>query len=151
MARWTLLRHCLNDWESFLYRARKICLLRIHALILGVTQGRSPWWARVRVSGKNRSIASQMTLLKWANLSKQEFSEKNPKYHYSYLFFFTINKGDLPLMYSCAFWCEFIDLVVFFLAVIVWPLSHSSYYEESMNTHQKTQEYIKGNSPLFIS
>ena len=36
----------------------------------------------------------------------------NAKYHYSYLFL--INKGDLPLMYSCAFWREFrIDLVVF--------------------------------------
>ena len=35
----------------------------------------------------------------------------NAKYHYSYLFFYKINKGDLPLMYSCVFWCEFIDLV----------------------------------------
>ena len=34
--------------------------------------------------------------------------------HYSYLFFYKINKGDLPLMYSCVFWCEFIDLVGFF-------------------------------------
>ena len=42
----------------------------------------------------------------------------NAKYHYSYLFFYKINKGDLPLMYSCVFWCEFIDLVGF-LAVIV--------------------------------
>ena len=37
----------------------------------------------------------------------------NAKYHYSYLFFYKINKGDLPLMYSCVFWCEFIDLVGF--------------------------------------
>ena len=103
--------------------SKENCLLRIHAVILGVTQGRSPWWARVRVSGKNRSIASQMTLLKWANLSKQEFSEKNPKYHHSYLFFFTINKGDLPLMYSCAFWCEFIDLVVFFGCYCLTPVA----------------------------
>ena len=43
---------------------------------------------------------------------------ENAKYHYSYLFFYKINKGDLPLMYSCAFWCEFIDLVGF-LAVNV--------------------------------
>ena len=50
-------------------------------------------------------------------------------------------------MHSCVFWCEFIDLVVFF-----------SYYEESdqghtitaKKTHQTTQEYIKGRSPLFI-
>ena len=42
----------------------------------------------------------------------------NAKYHYSYLFFYKINKGDLPLMYPCVFWCEFIDLVGF-LAVIV--------------------------------
>ena len=33
------------------------------------------------------------------------------------LFFYKIYKGDLPLMYSCVFWGEFIDLVVF-LAVI---------------------------------
>ena len=42
----------------------------------------------------------------------------NAKYHYSYLFLYKINKGDLPLMYLCVFWCEFIDLVGF-LAVIV--------------------------------
>ena len=36
---------------------------------------------------------------------------ENAKYHYSYYFFYKINKGDLPLMYSCAFWSEFIDLV----------------------------------------
>ena len=33
---------------------------------------------------------------------------------YSYLFFYKINKGDLPLMYSCVFCCEFIDFVGFF-------------------------------------
>ena len=39
----------------------------------------------------------------------------NAKYHYSYLLFYKVNKGDLPLMYSDCFWCEFIDLVgVFF-------------------------------------
>ena len=38
----------------------------------------------------------------------------NAKYHYSYLFFYKINKGDLPLMYSFVVWCEFIDLVGFF-------------------------------------
>ena len=35
----------------------------------------------------------------------------NAKYHHSYLFFYKIKKGDLPLVYSCVFWCEFIDLV----------------------------------------
>ena len=38
----------------------------------------------------------------------------NAKYHCSYLFFYKVNKGDAPLMYSCVFWCEFIDLVGFF-------------------------------------
>ena len=38
----------------------------------------------------------------------------NAKYHYSYLFFYKINKGDLHLMYSWVFWREFIDLVGFF-------------------------------------
>ena len=33
------------------------------------------------------------------------------------LIFYKMYKGDLPLMYSCVFWCELIDLVVF-LAVI---------------------------------
>ena len=44
-----------------------------------------------------------------------------------FTFFYSINKGDLPLMYSCVFWCEFIDLVVFF-----------SYYEESDRGHTIT-------------
>ena len=38
--------------------------------------------------------------------------------NYSYLFFYKINKGHLLLMYSCVFWFEISDLVVF-LAVIV--------------------------------
>ena len=38
----------------------------------------------------------------------------NAKYDYSFLFFFKMNKGHLPLMYSCVFWCENIDLVGFF-------------------------------------
>ena len=38
----------------------------------------------------------------------------NAKYNYSYLFFYKINKGDLPLMYPFVVWCEFIDLVGFF-------------------------------------
>ena len=33
----------------------------------------------------------------------------NAKYHYSYLFFYKMNKGHLPWMYSCVFWCEFDD------------------------------------------
>ena len=41
-----------------------------------------------------------------------------------YLFVYKMNQGDLPLMYSCDFWCEFIDLVVL-LAVMVLPLSNS--------------------------
>ena len=64
-------------------------------------------------------------------------------------------------MYSCVCWCEFIDLVGFFgcfSAVIVWLLSLFVYEEsdrghtikqtkkttKSMNSHQQTQEYIKG-------
>ena len=38
----------------------------------------------------------------------------NAKYHYSFLFFYKMNKGDLPLMCSCVLWCEFIDVLVFF-------------------------------------
>ena len=45
----------------------------------------------------------------------------NAKYHYSYLFFYKINKGVLPLMYSCVFRCEFIDLVGFFWLLLFDP------------------------------
>ena len=55
----------------------------------------------------------------------------NAKYHYSYFFFYIINKGNLPLMHSCVFWCEFI-------------------YEQIDRGQTKTQENIKGKSPLFI-
>ena len=41
-----------------------------------------------------------------------------------YLFVYKMNQGDLPLMYSCDFWCGFIDLVVL-LAVMVLPLCNS--------------------------
>ena len=43
----------------------------------------------------------------------------NAKYHYSYLFFYKINKEDLPLMYSC----EFIDLVGFFGCYCLTPVT----------------------------
>ena len=36
-----------------------------------------------------------------------------------YLFFYKIYKGDLPLIYSCIFCCEFIDLVRFFRCYFV--------------------------------
>ena len=38
----------------------------------------------------------------------------NAKYHFIFTFFCNIKKGDLRLMYSRVFWCEFIDLVGFF-------------------------------------
>ena len=47
-------------------------------------------------------------------MRKKILRSANAEYHYCYLFFYEINKGDLPLMYSCVFWCEFIDLVAFF-------------------------------------
>ena len=62
-----------------------------------------------------------------------------------YLFVYKMNQGDLPLMYSCDFWWEFIDLVVL-LAVMVLPLcnslqvlqgSHNKKTTKSMNSHQK--------------
>ena len=53
----------------------------------------------------------------------------NSKYRYSYLFFYKINKGDLPSMYSCAFWCEFIDLVGVF-----WLLLFDHYHFPQVRT-----------------
>ena len=47
----------------------------------------------------------------------------NAKYHYSYLFFYKMNKGDLPLMYSCVLWCEFIDLFGFFGCYCLTPVT----------------------------
>ena len=47
----------------------------------------------------------------------------NAKYHYSYLFFYKINKGDLHLMYSRVFWREFIDLVGFFGCYCLTPVT----------------------------
>ena len=35
-----------------------------------------------------------------------------------FTFFYNINKGDLPLMYSCVLWCEFIDLLVFYFRIM---------------------------------
>ena len=45
----------------------------------------------------------------------------NAKYHYILPFFYKMNEGDLPLLYSCVFWREFIDLVVFFLPLLCDP------------------------------
>ena len=42
----------------------------------------------------------------------------NAKYHYSYLFFYEINKEDFPLMHCC----EFIDLVGFFGCYCLTPV-----------------------------
>ena len=53
----------------------------------------------------------------------------NSKYHYSYLFFYKINNGDLPSMYSCAFWCEYIDLVGVF-----WLLLFDHYHFPQVRT-----------------
>ena len=71
---------------------------------------------RCRVTGNRWDFVWEIInkVLSWVLRSE------NAKNHYCYFFFYKINKGDLPGMYSCAFWCEFIDLVGF-LAVIVWP------------------------------
>ena len=53
----------------------------------------------------------------------------NSKYHYSYLFFYKINNGDSPSMYSCAFWCEYIDLVGVF-----WLLLFDHYHFPQVRT-----------------
>ena len=56
-------------------------------------------------------------------------------------------------MYSCVFWCEFIELVVFWGLLLFDPCHFNQPKKptKAMNSHQKTQEYIKGKSPLFIS
>ena len=47
-------------------------------------------------------------------------------------------------MYSCVVWC------VFFGRYCVTPVTRKKKTTKSMNSHQKTQEYIKGKSPLFM-
>ena len=42
----------------------------------------------------------------------------NAKYHYSYYFFHKRNKGDLPFMDCCVFWCELTDLVGFLACLL---------------------------------
>ena len=55
-------------------------------------------------------------------MSNKILRSADTKYHYFYAFFNKINTGDLPLMYSCFFfWCEFIDLVVFFRMLLCDP------------------------------
>ena len=54
-------------------------------------------------------------------------------------------------MYSCVVWCV---CVFFFGRYCVTPVTlfiiRKKKTTKSMNSHQKTQEYIKGKSPLFI-
>ena len=66
-----------------------------------------------------------------------------------------MNKGDLPLMYSCVCLCffgKFIDLVGFLGGGGGGSRNNNqkNRLNQLMNLHQKTQECIKGNSPLFI-
>ena len=51
-------------------------------------------------------------------MSNKILRSSDAKYHYSYLFFYKINNGDLSLMYPCVFWCEFIDLVGVFCLLL---------------------------------
>ena len=44
-------------------------------------------------------------------------------YHNFYFFVYKINKGDLLLVYSCVFWCEFIDLVGFLGCYCLTPVT----------------------------
>ena len=68
-------------------------------------------------------------------------------------------------MYSCVFWCKFIDLVGFtYGCYCLTPvtlfiirsndkgqtITAKKKTTKSMSSHLKTQEYIKGKSPLFI-
>ena len=65
-------------------------------------------------------------------------------------FFYKINEGDLPLMYSCVLWCEFVD-VVGFLAVIVWPLSLSSGTGVTQKQPKNDKIDNKNNTTIFFA
>jgi len=66
----------------------------------------------------------------------------NAKYHFTFtlIFFYKMNKGDLPLMYSHYFCCEFIDLVVFFGCYCVTPVPEES--DRGRTTTAKITDYI---------
>ena len=54
-------------------------------------------------------------------MRKKILRSANGIYYHSYLFFYKINKRDLPWMYSCVFWCEFVNLVVFLWLLLFDP------------------------------
>ena len=49
---------------------------------------------------------------------------------------FFLNKGDLPFIYSCVFWCEFINLIVFFGCYCVTLCQ--SLHNTKLRQHRKT-------------
>ena len=57
------------------------------------------WFYRRAVT----SVLCKLTFSKESRLSRYKhiLTSANAKYRYSYLFFCKMNKGDLPLMYSC--------------------------------------------------
>ena len=64
-------------------------------------------------------------------------------------FFYKINEGDLPLMYSCVLWCEFVDVVAFWL--LLCDPCHSLQGQGSHNNSQKmTKSIIKITPPSFL-
>ena len=70
----------------------------------------------------------------------------NAKYHYSYLFFYKINKEDLPLMYSC----EFIDLVGFFGRYCLTPVTLFIILRINRWIHTKKQKNMLKVSLLYL-
>ena len=68
------------------------------------------------------------------------------------IFFYKINKGDLPLMYSCVLWCEFIDLVVFLGCYCLTPIIVTLFIIRRIMTYYDRGQTITAqkNRPLSI-
>ena len=88
------------------------------------------WLSSMKPQASQAHVTSMLCKLTFSKGSRcrvtsnrWDLRSANAKYHYSYLFFYKMYKGDLPLMYSCVFWCEIIDLVVFFGCCCLTPVT----------------------------
>ena len=72
----------------------------------------------------------------------------NAKCHYFYFFSIKINKGELPLMHSCVFWCKFINWFSRFFWLLLRdppPPPQKNrlnrwIYQKNTNTHRNTSK-----------
>ena len=111
---------CLNDHDWCSYKPCSVSPLKslCDDCDLQTSEYRI-YYSNVKFTTINTGVALQQPLR--LCMRNKIVRSANAIYHYSYLFFYKMNKGDLPLMYSCVFWCEFIDLLAFFGCYCLTP------------------------------